>query len=99
MPCVVEAFFGFYEHIIDINLHKFTYQGSEYPGHHPLIVCPFVFQTKRHYVVAVQSVGHDEGCFLRIRQVHRNLLVSGEGVQKRHNAMSSYYIHNFIYML
>ena len=52
-------------------------------SHHPLISCPCVFQTKRHYVVAVQSMGRDEGCFLRIRQVHKNLMVSEEGVQKR----------------
>ena len=38
------AFFGFYEHIIDINLHGFTYQGSEYPGHHHLKVTPAFFK-------------------------------------------------------
>ena len=97
MHCVVEAFFGFYEHIININLHGFTYQGSEYPGHHPLISCPYVFKTKRHYIGAVQSMGHDEGCFLRVRQVHRNLMVSGEGAQKQQNAMPGYYVHNLIY--
>ena len=67
MHCVVGAFFGFYEHIIDINLHRFTYQGSEYPGHHPLISCSCVFQAKRNYVVAVQPMGCDEDCFLIIR--------------------------------
>ena len=97
MPCVVEAFFGFYEHIIDINLHGFAYQGSKYLCHHSLIRCPCVFQTKRHYVVAIQSVGRDEGCFLRVRRVHRNLMVSGEGVQKRQNVMPSYCINNLIY--
>ena len=82
MHCEVRAFFGFYEHIIDINLHGFTYQGSEYPGHRPLISCPYVFQTKRHYVVAVQSMGCDEGYFLYVRSVHRNLMAFKEGVQK-----------------
>ena len=78
MHCVVGAFFRFYEHIININLHGFIYQGPKYPGHHPLISCPCVFQTKRHYVVVVQSVGLDEGYFLRVRRVHRNLMVSRE---------------------
>ena len=97
MPCVVGAFFIFYEHIIDINLQGFTYEGSKYPRHHPLISYPYVFQTKRHYVVAVQSVGRDEGCFLRVGRVNRNLMVSGEGVQKRQNAMPDFRIHNLIY--
>ena len=82
MHYVIKAFFGFYEHIIDINLHGFTYQGSKNLGHHPLISCPCIFQTKRHYVVAVQSVGRDKGCFLCVKLVYRNLMVSGEGIQK-----------------
>ena len=70
----------FKKHIIDINLHGFTYQGSEYFGHHPLISCPCVFQTKRHYVIAVKSMERDKGCFLHVKRVHRNLMVSEEGV-------------------
>ena len=54
--------------------------GSKYPGHHPLINCPCVFQTKRHYVVIVQFVGRDEGYFLHVRRVHRNLMVFEEGI-------------------
>ena len=42
-------------------------------------------------------MGHDEGCFLRIMRVHRNLMVSEEGVQKRQNAMPGCCIHNLIY--
>ena len=76
MPYVVGVFFGFYEHIIDINPHGFTYQGLEYSGHHPLIRYPCVFQTKRHNVVVVQSMGRDEGYFLHVRRVHRNLMAS-----------------------
>ena len=97
MPCVGGVFFGFYKHIIDINLHGFTYQGSEYPSHHPLKSCPFVFQTKQNYVITVQSVGRDRGCLLRVRRVHRNLIVFREGIQKRHNAIPDCCIHNFIY--
>ena len=82
MPCVIGAFFGFDEHIININLHGFTYQWSEYLGHHPLISCPCVFQVKRHYIVAVQSMWCNEGCFLHVRRMHRNLMVSREGVHK-----------------
>ena len=67
MHCVVGALFGFYEHFIDINLHRFIYQGLEYPGHHPLISYPCIFQAKRHYVVVVQPVGCDEDCFLLVR--------------------------------
>ena len=80
MHYVVGAFFGFYEHIIDINLHRFTYQWSEYLGHHLLISCPCVFQAKRHYIVAVQPVGRDEGCFLHVRWLHKNLVISVEGI-------------------
>ena len=78
MPCVVGAFFGFYEHIIDINILGFTYQGSEYLGHHPLISFPYIFQAKRHYIVVVRSVGCDEGRFLRVMLVHKNLMVSAK---------------------
>ena len=83
MHCVVGAFFGFYKHIMNINLHIFTSQGLEHPSHHPLISWPCVFQVKRHYVVAVQPLGYDEGCFLCVRRVHRNLVISGDGVQKK----------------
>ena len=97
MSCVVRAFFRFFEHIIDINLHGCTYQGLEYPGHHPLISCPFIFQTKQNYVIVVQSVGSDKGCLLRVRRVHRNFMVFREGVKKRQNAIPSNCIYNFIY--
>ena len=76
-------FFTFDEHIIDINLHGFTYQQSEYFSHHPLISCPCVFKAKRHYVVVVQFVWCDEGCFFYVKRMHRNLMVPREGVPKR----------------
>ena len=82
MPCVIGVFFGFDKHIIDINLHGFTYQWSEYLGHHPLISRPYVFKVKQHYIVAVQSVWWDEGYFLHVGWMHRNIMVPREGVQK-----------------
>ena len=82
MPCVIGAFFGFDEHIIDINLNGFTYQRSKYLGHNPLIGCPCVFQVKRHCVVVVQSMWCDESYFLHVGWMHRNLMVPTEGVQK-----------------
>ena len=79
---VIGTFFGFDEHIIDINLHGFSYQWLEYFGHQPLISYPCIFQAKRHYIGAIQSVWCDEGYFLHVRRMHRNLMVSREGVQK-----------------
>ena len=79
---MIGAFFGFDEHIIDINLHGFTYQWLEYLGHHHLISSPYVFQAKWHYVVAIKSVWCNEGCVLHVRRMHRNLMVSREGIQK-----------------
>ena len=80
MHCVVEAFFGFYEHIIDIDFHGFAHHGSYYPGHHPLISFRCIFQPKWHYVIAIQYVGRDEGYFLRVRRVHRDLTGRKRGV-------------------
>ena len=74
MACVIEVLIGFHEHIIDINLHGFSYQGLKYPDHHPMIHYPSVFHTERHYIVAVQSMWRDEGCFLHVRQMHRNMV-------------------------
>ena len=82
MPCVIREFFEFDEHIIDVHLHGLNHQWSEYLNHHPLICCPYVFQDKRHYVVAIQSVLCNEGCFLHVMQMQRYLMVSKEGVQK-----------------
>ena len=89
MPRMIGAFFGFDEHIIDIDLHGFTYQWLEYLGHDPLISYPCVFQVKRHYIVVVQSVWRNEGCFLYVRRMHRNLMVPKDGVQKRQEAVAS----------
>ena len=80
MPCVIGVFLEFDKHVIDINFHRFTYQWSEYLGHHPLISCPCIFQTKQHYIIAVQSVWCDEGCFLHVGRMHKNLMVPEEGV-------------------
>ena len=80
MPCVIGAFFGLDKHVIDINLHGFTYQRSDYLSHHPLIGSPYFFQVKRHYVVVVQSMWCNEGCFLYVRRMHRNLIIPREGV-------------------
>ena len=83
MPCVIGVFFEFDKHIIDINLHGFTHQWSEYLSHHPLISCPYVFPAKWHYVIAVQSVWCNEVCFLHVRWMHRNLMVSKVSINDR----------------
>ena len=54
----------------------------KYLCHQSLIGCSGVFQANRHHIVAVYPVWCNERHFLRIKQVHRNLMVAGEGVQK-----------------
>ena len=64
MLCVIEALFEFYKHIIDIDLHGFAQQLSEYLSYQPLISWLDILRTKRHHIVAVQPVRCNEGRFL-----------------------------------
>ena len=79
---MIRVFFGFNKHIVDINFHGLAYQWTKYLCDQSLIGCSCVLQTKRHHIVVVQPVWRNEGRFLRIRRMHRNLVVAGEGVHK-----------------
>ena len=50
---VIEALFGLYKHIIDIDLHVFSQQRLEYLSYQPLISCLDILQAKRHHIVVV----------------------------------------------
>ena len=53
MLCVIEAFFEFDKHIVDVDFHGLAHQWLKYLGHQPLIGRFDILQAKRHYIVAV----------------------------------------------
>ena len=79
---MIGVFFGFDKHIVNIDFHGLAHQWLKYLCYQPLIGRSDILQAKRHYIVAVYLVWCNEGCFLHIRWVHRNLVVVGESVQK-----------------
>ena len=50
---MIGAFFALSKHIMNIDFHCPTNQWPEYLGYQSLIGYPYIFQTKRHHVVAV----------------------------------------------
>ena len=71
--------------------------GAEHLGHQPLIGSPSIFQTERHHIVTIETMGSDERCFFRIWGVHGDLVISQEGIQKRHHTMPGRSVHDLIY--
>ena len=64
MIFVVEAFFGFYYHVIDIGFHGVAQQQSKYISHQHLVSRPGILQPKGHHIIAVQPMRGGEGHFL-----------------------------------
>ena len=73
---MIRALFGFYQHIININLHGTAEQRSKHFRHQPLIGGPCILQSEGHHIITVQAMGHDERCLFYIRGVHRDLVIS-----------------------
>ena len=63
MSGMIRALLGFYQHIVDINLHGTAEQRSEHFHHQPLISGPCILQSEGHHIIAIQSVGRDENVF------------------------------------
>ena len=95
---LVEAFFGFYKHVIDIGFHGVPQQRLEYLGHQPLVSCTGILQAKGHHIIAVQRVWGNEGRFLLVKRVHGYLMISREGNQKRQYYVPGCGVNNLNYM-
>ena len=67
---------GFDEHVVDINLHRFTELFREHTVHESLVSCISVFEAEGHYLVAIVSAIGDERSLLAIVRVHHNLVVT-----------------------
>ena len=79
---VIESFSGFHKHIVDIGFHGIAQQRSEYLSYQSLMGCPSILQSKAHHIITVYPMRCNEGLFLHVKMVHRNLMISREGVQK-----------------
>ena len=82
MSGMIRALLGFYQYIVNINLHGTVEQRSEHFRHQPLISGPCILQSEGHHIIAIQFVGRDERCLFCIRGVHRDLVISLESIQK-----------------
>ena len=71
---------GFYEHIIDVHLHRFSKLFGEHTVDESLISCASILKTEWHHPVAVSAAVSYECSFLLIVGVHHVLIVPGECV-------------------
>ena len=74
---------GFDEHVVDIDLHRFTELFGEHTVHESLVSCAGVFEAEGHYLVAISSAISNERSFLAIVGIHHNLIVTRDGIHER----------------
>ena len=56
---------GFNQHVVDVNFHRFPELVGEHSVHQSLVGSSNIFQTKRHYFIAVSAlVGNESHFFL-----------------------------------
>ena len=85
---------GFYQHVIYVRLHGWSYMLLEHPVHQPLIGGSYVLDPKWHHTIAIGSLHCDErGLFLDV-WVHDDLVVAGEGIHKTEEFMAGSGIHD-----
>jgi hypothetical protein len=68
-------FFGFYQHVIDVDLDISTNLVMEHSVHEPLVGGPCVLQPERHNLVAKKSSTYDKRCLFLIIPVYHYLII------------------------
>ena len=80
---------GFYQYVIYVHLHGYSYLLLEHPVHQPLIGSSCVLEPKRHHTITIGSLRYDEQGLFLVVWVHTDLVVAGEGVHKTEEFMAS----------
>ena len=75
---------AFNHHVIDIGLHVSSKLFSKNFIDHPLVGSSSTLQLEGHYLVEVSPMVSDEGCFFFVFLHHPDLIVTQEGIHKRH---------------
>ena len=78
----------FYQHVIYIYLHRCPYFLLEHPVHQPMVGSSCVFQSERHYPVAIGPLPYNERGLLLVVGVHADLVVIGESIHKAEEFMA-----------
>ena len=73
---------GFDEHVVDINLHRFSELFGEHSVYETLVSCTGVFEAEGHYLIAISSAIGNERSLLAIVKVHHNLIITCEGIHE-----------------
>ena len=73
---VISCFEGFDEHVVDINLHRFSELFGEHSVHESLVSCTSVLEAERHYLIAISSAIGNERILLAIVGIHPNLIIT-----------------------
>ena len=89
---VIRMLYTFHQHIIDAHLHGIFDQVLKDFIYHLLEGCPYVLESERHHLVAVDSLTNGECRFVFIRWVHLDLIIAEIGV---HEAKEFVYCHGF----
>ena len=72
----------FYQHVIYVHLHSYTYLLMQHPIHQPLIRSSCIFDPEQYHTITVGSLRYDERSLFLVTWVHTDLVVAGEGIHK-----------------
>ena len=96
---MVGRFEAFDQHIVDLNFHCFANLILEQGIHDPLIGCPGIPQTKRHYLVAVGPlVSNEISFFFFVFWSHSDLIVTRIGIHEAQHFVACGCVYQLIYL-
>ena len=87
---------AFDHHVIDVGLHFFVELFGKNFIDHPLVGSSSILQPEGHYLVAVSPSVNHEGYFFFIFLCHSDLIVTQEGIYKRHQLKPQGGIHKLV---
>ena len=79
---MLSNFWRFYDHIIYVHFHGSSYLFFEQIVHHTLVCGTYIFESERHYLIAVEALTGDEASLVLIRRMHHDLIVPRERIHE-----------------
>ena len=71
-----------HQHIVYVDFYIPPNLWTKHVVNQPLICCPCILQTERHYLITKQVLTGDKGRFFLIRLVYSYLVVPRESIHK-----------------
>lgn len=87
----------FDQHIIDVDLHASSTLLFEHFVAKVLVGCSYIFKSKRHYFIVVQTFVNNECYILLILRCHSDLVVPWESIHKALLSMSQGRMYELIH--